>query len=619
MLRVRSRTGRSTATAFEADQGQNTMFEEFFRLKENPFSLAPNPRFLFQSREHAETLAHLRYWIENAEGFVLITGEVGTGKTTAIYDLLAQLPTTWSVAMLTHSTLSEMELLEEICRRFHIEIPAERTKPRLLGQIESFLNACRARGHGALLIIDEGQNLDPSRLEEVRLLSNMERLDGKLLQIALVGQPELEAMLRTPELRQLRQRIGIKYRLGPLSRRETSDYIHHRLEVAGAADPEAIFPPDTCAEVFRVTGGIPREINIVSSQSLINAFVDEAEQVRPSHVESVLSDFSFESIGSGRGAGSLDAPRGIERRPQGRAVSEARDLPDTREATDDDDADRGAHAAPDRDRAAEAVDVSGPTRDAPQREAAPSTEQRIAMQHDRTAPAGEDRDGADAPPEPRRPRPPARRWSEAPRPRLGVVGGGPAAAAAERLEPDGEPSDEDAATEHTPAAARAPAAPAASTAPAAPASRRLPHLMGPPPSSHRRPARWPWILITLLLVAAAVWFLRGAAIREWLGVEAFPDGDRGHEVVRQAGTGLAVGLPAPAGASDRHGDAEATVTGTTPASGPAVDAGGSESDAGGSESDAGGSESDAGGSESDAATTAGSGERGDGRADDPSG
>jgi general secretion pathway protein A len=254
------------------------MFEAFFHLNENPFSLAPSPRFLFRSREHDEALAHLRYWIENNEGFVLVTGEVGTGKTTALYDLMAQLPTEWSVAMLNHSTLSELELLEEICRRFHIEVTEDANKPKLLGFIESYLLECRSRGIGSLLIIDEAQNLEKRILEEVRLLSNMERLDGKLLQIALVGQPELEAKLRSPELRQLRQRIGIKYKLGPLTQDETTAYIHHRITVAGGA-AQQIFPLASCHEVHQLTHGIPREINIVCSQSFINAFVEEAPQV----------------------------------------------------------------------------------------------------------------------------------------------------------------------------------------------------------------------------------------------------------------------------------------------------------------------------------------------------
>ncbi len=196
------------------------MFEEFFDLRENPFALAPNPRFIFHSHEHIEALAHFRYWIENGEGFVLITGEVGTGKTTALFDLMAQLPTEWAVGFVANSTLVPAELLEEVCRRFRIEIPPAATKPTLLARLESFLSERGDHGLRSLLILDEAQNFEPRLLEEVRLLSNLERATGKLLQIALIGQPELDRKLELPELRQLRQRIGIRYRLGPLGEEE---------------------------------------------------------------------------------------------------------------------------------------------------------------------------------------------------------------------------------------------------------------------------------------------------------------------------------------------------------------------------------------------------------------
>jgi general secretion pathway protein A len=271
------------------------MFEEFFNLRENPFALAPNPRFIFQSHEHSEALAHLRYWIENREGFVLITGEVGTGKTTALFDLMAQLPTEWALAFVSNSTLTESELLEEICRRFHIEIPERKSKPGLLARLEEFLQQRVDLGLGALLILDEAQNFEPQVLEEVRLLSNLERPDGKLLQIALVGQPELERKLKRPELRQLRQRIGIRYYLGPLTEDETESYLHHRVRVAGG-DAETIFPSDTARAIHRLTHGIPREINVVASQALITAFVQEAERVRPDHLQAVVEDFAWSPV-----------------------------------------------------------------------------------------------------------------------------------------------------------------------------------------------------------------------------------------------------------------------------------------------------------------------------------
>ncbi len=271
------------------------MFEEFFQLRENPFALAPNPRFIFHSHEHSEALAHLRYWVENGEGFVLITGEVGTGKTTALFDLIAQLPTDCAVAFVANSTLTIPELLEEICRRFGLEVPPAASKPALLGLLEKYLSARIERGLGSLLILDEAQNFEGQALEEIRLLSNLERMDGKLIQIALVGQPELERKLARPELRQLRQRIGIRYRLGPLSEEETLHYLHHRITVAGG-DATIIIPEATAATIHRLTHGIPREINIVASQALINAFVASASCVLPEHVQSVVDDFEWASI-----------------------------------------------------------------------------------------------------------------------------------------------------------------------------------------------------------------------------------------------------------------------------------------------------------------------------------
>ncbi len=271
------------------------MFEEFFHLRENPFALAPNPRFIFQSHEHGEALAHLRYWVENGEGFVLITGEVGTGKTTALFDLLAQLPTAYAIAFVANSTLTIPELLEEICRRFGLEVPPAPSKPALLGTLERFLLSRVERGLGSLLILDEAQNFDSAALEEIRLLSNLERADGKLIQIALVGQPELERKLARPELRQLRQRIGIRYRLGPLTEEETLAYLHHRVAVAGG-DAAAVFGSDSARAVHRLTHGIPREINIVASQALINAFVAGAARVLPEHVQAVVDEFAWSSI-----------------------------------------------------------------------------------------------------------------------------------------------------------------------------------------------------------------------------------------------------------------------------------------------------------------------------------
>lgn len=271
------------------------MFERHFGLRENPFQGGHQLRFLYPSREHQEARAHLRYGIENREPFLLITGEVGTGKTTAIYDALAEWGSEVVVALITNSALTRQELLEEIGLRFGLALPNGTTKPQALVHLERHLLAVRQRGAHAVLLLDEAQNLAPELLEEIRLLSNLEAQGDKLLQIFLVGQPELEAKLAKPELRQLRQRITVHYRLNPLSPEETAGYIHHRLAVAGG-NAWVVFPPDACREVYRLTHGIPREINTVAAAALLTAFADGSPSVRPDHVKNVADESEFRSV-----------------------------------------------------------------------------------------------------------------------------------------------------------------------------------------------------------------------------------------------------------------------------------------------------------------------------------
>ncbi len=281
------------------------MFEPHFGLRENPFSTGHDSRFVYPSPEHLEAVAHFRYGIQNREAFVCVTGEVGTGKTTAIYDLVSRLPQTTHVALINNSALTRLELLEEIARRFGVEPPSMPSKPALLAALEHRLALHVGHGEPCILIVDEAQNLSHELLEEVRLLSNLEDRGGRLLHICLVGQPELEEKLARPELRQLRQRISVKYRLNPLSIEECTRYIHHRLRVAGG-EPERIFPEDSCHAVHRLTNGIPREINIVASQAMVNAYVANTRPVRPEHVHAVSDDFSFKSVLGG--AGPIPAP-----------------------------------------------------------------------------------------------------------------------------------------------------------------------------------------------------------------------------------------------------------------------------------------------------------------------
>ena len=278
------------------------MYEQFFGLSENPFSLTPDPRFIFPSHSHDEALAHLRYWLEHREGFAMITGEVGTGKTTALFRLIDGLSREYEIAFITNSTLAPAELLEEVCRKFGVDVEPGLSKPALLQKIENFVRRQAERGSGSLLIIDEAQNFDHLLLEEVRLLSNIARPGGPpLLQIALVGQPELERKLGLPELRQLKQRIGVQYKIEPLTEEETLRYIHHRVSVAGGF-PRVLFPPETVSALHQQTHGLPREINQVASQAMLGAYVEDSTAVRPEHVFGAIEEMGFESVLDANGA-----------------------------------------------------------------------------------------------------------------------------------------------------------------------------------------------------------------------------------------------------------------------------------------------------------------------------
>ncbi len=292
------------------------MFEHHFGLRENPFPAGHQLKFVYPSREHQEARAHLRYGIENREPFLLITGEVGTGKTTSLYDALNEWGDRVAVALITNSSLTRQEMLEEICLRFGLTVAPNSSKPSLMVALEKHLIAVRAKGEHAVLMMDEAQNLSMDLLEEIRLLSNLESRGDKLLQIFLVGQPELEAHLARHELRQLRQRITVHYRLNPLSPDETLGYIHHHINVAGGSGVQ-VFSTETCREIYRLTHGIPREINTLASSSLIAAYADNSSGVSVEHVAAVAREGDFKSVLSG----PTTRPTEPERAPAPRPVA----------------------------------------------------------------------------------------------------------------------------------------------------------------------------------------------------------------------------------------------------------------------------------------------------------
>jgi general secretion pathway protein A len=254
------------------------MYQRYFGLAEAPFSIAPAPRFLYMSQRHQEALAHLLYGVNGGGGFVLLTGEVGAGKTTVCRCLLEQIPDTCDVAYIFNPRLTVEELLASICVEFGIACPPGNTSIKVFVDcINAHLLDAHARGRQAVLIIDEAQNLSAEVLEQMRLLTNLETSERKLLQIILIGQPELAAMLERPELKQLAQRIVARYHLGPLSRTEVAAYIRHRLDVAGSQRP--LFPPGLMRRLHRLSGGVPRIINVLCDRALLGTYVQGKERV----------------------------------------------------------------------------------------------------------------------------------------------------------------------------------------------------------------------------------------------------------------------------------------------------------------------------------------------------
>jgi general secretion pathway protein A len=248
------------------------MYTSFFGLTEKPFAITPDPRYLYLSERHAEALAHLSYGIQEAGGFVQLTGEVGTGKTMIVRSLLQQLPANCDMALILNPRVTPPEFLLAICDELHVPVaePLTNSVKALVDLLTGFLLDAHSRSRRVVLMVDEAQNLSPDVLEQVRLLTNLETATHKLMQIILVGQPELREVLGRTELRQLAQRITGRYHLEALSRPETIAYIKHRLRVAGATAD--VFTPGALREVHRVSGGIPRIINVVCDRALLGAF-----------------------------------------------------------------------------------------------------------------------------------------------------------------------------------------------------------------------------------------------------------------------------------------------------------------------------------------------------------
>jgi len=273
------------------------MYKGFFGLKENPFNVNPDPRYLFLTNEIEETLSSLMYGIQTHKGILTLTGEVGTGKTTLvnrILDWLHQRAT--KTAFLFNSRMNSSQLFDFVLAEF--DIPCEsRSKSQQLMKLNQWLLERFTSGETAVLIIDEAQNLTFPVLEEIRLLTNLETSTKKLLQIVLSGQPELEEKLNLPQLRQLRQRIMLRCKTGALTKEQTNDYVLERLKIGGATENgQPIFSPTAVETIYLYSLGIPRVVNLLCEHALINAYVEEQRPIQPKIIEDVAREFQLDQV-----------------------------------------------------------------------------------------------------------------------------------------------------------------------------------------------------------------------------------------------------------------------------------------------------------------------------------
>ncbi|HAM41021.1 MAG TPA: ATPase [Candidatus Omnitrophica bacterium] len=265
------------------------MYLDYLGLREHPFSVTTDPAFLYLSRRHREALSHMMYGIRERKGFIEITGEIGTGKTTLCKALLRQLEDTTRTALILHSGLSELQLLQAVIQDFGLD-PMRGNRFGLFNELNRFLIEQATLGNNIVLIIDEAQNLSLRVLEQIRMLSNLETDKQKLVQIVLVGQPQLRDKLDRPSLRQLQQRIGVRYHILPLDGEEVRTYIEHRLEIAGS-DGSLSFTGEAFEEIYRCSNGIPRLMNLVCDRALLACYV-----LRTKLVDRALIQRSYQEL-----------------------------------------------------------------------------------------------------------------------------------------------------------------------------------------------------------------------------------------------------------------------------------------------------------------------------------
>ncbi|WIO73179.1 AAA family ATPase [Porticoccaceae bacterium LTM1] len=263
-------------------------YESYFKLKEPPFSISPDPRYLYLTQSHREALAHLLYGVSSNGGFVLLTGEIGAGKTTVCRCLLGQLPEHTDVAYVLNSKLSTLEFMAAICDELGVQYDENASLKKLVDHIYHHLLKSHGAGRNTVLMVDEAQNLDLSLIEQLRLLTNLETNQKKLLQIILVGQPELREKLALPGMRQMAQRITARFHLGPLRKKDIRDYVHHRLKVAGGKNE--LFSRECYSKLWQYTKGVPRLINVICDRALLGVFVGQGNLATGNTIERAASE-----------------------------------------------------------------------------------------------------------------------------------------------------------------------------------------------------------------------------------------------------------------------------------------------------------------------------------------
>ncbi|WP_321371012.1 XrtA/PEP-CTERM system-associated ATPase [uncultured Desulfuromusa sp.] len=268
------------------------MYTEFFGLSAKPFDLLPNPKFLYLSKGHRKALSYLQYGVQENAGFTLLTGEVGSGKTTLLRDIINKISADVTLSMIFNTRVDGHQLVAMINTDFGLQTEGK-DKVQLITELNDFLLEECTSNRQPIIIIDEAQNLSEEGLEEIRLLSNLEADNFKMVQIILVGQPELKQIIAKPSLRQLRQRISISCHLNPLNREETEEYIYHRLATVGSRDC-VTFLEGVFDAIFRFSGGVPRLINLICDFLLLSAFVEESREIDMDLVQDALNELSFD-------------------------------------------------------------------------------------------------------------------------------------------------------------------------------------------------------------------------------------------------------------------------------------------------------------------------------------